>query len=43
MEALKSADQRKISAFVRDLYCMGSIKAISEWVVEKLVLKCAVS
>ena len=36
MEPLKSADQRKISEFVRELYCLGSIKAISERVVETL-------
>lgn len=36
MELLKSADQRKISEFVRELYCLGSIKAISERVVETL-------
>jgi hypothetical protein len=33
MDSLTSNDQRKTLAFVRDLYCLGSIKAISERVV----------
>lgn len=36
MDSLTSNDQRKISAFVRELYCLGSIKAISERVVATL-------
>jgi DNA-binding CsgD family transcriptional regulator len=36
MERVKWSDQRRIAAFVRELYCLGNIKAISERVVETL-------
>jgi hypothetical protein len=36
VETLKWSDQRKISTFVRDLYTLDSVKAISERVVQKL-------
>ena len=36
MERISSVDQRKISAFVRELYCLGSVKAILDRVVQNL-------
>ena len=36
MEILKSSDQRKIAEFVRGLYGLNSVKAISERVVQRL-------
>jgi hypothetical protein len=36
METLRRSDQRKISVFVRELYCLHSIKAISERVVQRI-------
>jgi hypothetical protein len=36
VETLKSSDQRKIAKFVRDLYGLNSLKAISERVLQKI-------
>ena len=36
METLRRSDQRKISVFVRELYCLHSVKAISERVVQRI-------
>ena len=36
MQTLTWADHRKISEFVRDLYCLDSVKAIFERVVQRL-------
>jgi len=36
MERISSVDQRKISAFVRELYCLGSVNAILDRVVQSL-------
>ena len=36
METLRRSDQRRISAFVRKLYCLHSVKAISEQVVQRI-------
>jgi hypothetical protein len=35
MQKLTWADQRKISEFARDLYCLDSVQAISERVVQR--------
>jgi hypothetical protein len=36
MKRISSVDQRKISAFVRELYCLGSVQAILDRVVQNL-------